>query len=68
VTAAKDAAREPFAAEGVARDGGGGVGTAEDGDGSFGAGEGSRRRWGRWRAPRPTTAEVERADEARAEA
>ena len=44
VTAAGDAAREPFAAEGVARDGGGGVRTAEDGDGICRAGEGSRRR------------------------
>ena len=64
--AAKDAAPEPFAAEGMARDGGGRVGTAEDGDGSCGPDEDSRRRWGPWRAPRPTTAEVERAAAARA--
>jgi len=68
VTAAGDAARETFAAERVARDCGGGVRTVEDGDESCRAGEGSRRRWGRWRATRPTTAEVERATEARAAA
>ena len=64
-TADVDEAREPFAGEGVARDGKGGDVPAEDGSGSCGA-VSNRRRWGRWRAPPPTAAGVERAAAERA--